>query len=68
MVRSRPAEKAFPRADRIIARTFGSEVACLKTLAVWRICLLLARMEREVLEIEGVQGFRSIEFFCERTL
>lgn len=51
-----------------MARTLGSEVACLKTLAVWRNCLLLARTEREVLEVEGVQGFRSIEFFCERTL
>lgn len=50
-LRSSPAEKAFPRAERITTRTLGSELACWKREEV--CCISLEISEPQAFRDEG---------------
>jgi len=68
-LRSSPAEKAFPRADRITTRTLGSELACWKREEVCCISLEISELQAfragsggNLLDTECIQRLRSIDF------
>ena len=68
-LRSSPAEKALPRADRITTRTLGSELACWKREEVCCISLEISELQafgagsgRNLLDTESIQRLRSIDF------